>query len=146
MKKLFLVCAFVSTFTSNAFAIAVMGGGMCRGEACGTIAGCSQDIQEGTLKSTNAALNEMTSTTDFSKKSVFVAKIKEIQNLPTKKQTQAYFSIAGVESEKDIAEFIGEEQVPARFVESLEANMDLTRAEAESVVSVIRKAILGTRE
>lgn len=151
MKNRFLISSALLFSSLNAMAyneyISGSGCGIYSWPAvnCNSVKGCSPEVTRNNVQTVEDTLAQL-SNQELKQATRFKLIISKTQSLEESKKIQAYFNLMGLQTDAQIAEFVGAREIPLTVIENLSKNTGLNQAESQLVLSKVAEAILGERK
>lgn len=146
--KHFAMIATIAMIPAMSFA----GTSSCFGNAVYTIgcqigAACAPEVQQGNIQATDRILKDL-SNGDLKNETTFRAVVSQISKLQPQERMSAYLKLAGVNSDNEIAEFVGsrDQSISPKYVQTLSNNTKLSSEQSQMVLQKISAGLLGGRQ
>lgn len=108
---------------------------------------CSPEVAIQNTQTTDKMLRELAKS-EFSNNKKFIEVIEQISQMKTEDKVSAYLGLAGVESNEDVAEFLGSRdgEIKDKHIQSLSQKTGLSKDQSKLALQTIAAGILGSRK
>jgi hypothetical protein len=131
----------------TSFAVSVSSAGIFEYRGDRTKVDCAPEIQRANVQAADAVLSNL-AIGELSSAKEFKALVETTLKMTGPQKMNAYFKMAGIDSDKEIVEFVGarEGETNPKHVEAVMARAGLTKVQSELVLQKLSSALLGQRK
>lgn len=109
------------------------------------IIACSPEVQESNIEATDRALGDL-SEQELRNERQFVALVRKARALPREQKLAFYFNLAGIQSQEEIAKFLGAREIEPKYISAIAQSTGLSERNSQLVANKLVAAIIGQRK